>query len=139
MSKNTNNTSDTKLAGLKHGYKIENVSVTSNGRNELYFNIKWRGDDKIDFYDLRVFDSKKNCLECCPYAMHNQRITVKDFYMDLESKKVNEETFYIELGDSEYNDNGELVKWVVWATYEPIKLNIYYETHLFRKNILEIR
>ena len=80
-------------------------------------------------------------FELCPYAAHSQKITVKDFYFikDWKSKAINKETFYVELGIADYTENNELKSWEVLATYEPIEANIYYESHLFRKNILELR
>lgn len=123
-------------------YKIKNVEVSTNGRNEIYFDIDWEGDNQLDYYELRVWESgKENCLELCPYAAHSQKITVKDFYFikDWKSKAINKETFYVELGIADYTENNELKSWEVLATYEPIEANIYYESHLFRKNVLELR
>jgi hypothetical protein len=129
MSKNTN-------------YKIKNVEISTNGHNEIYFDIDWEGDNQLDYYELRVWErDKENCLELCPYAAHSQKITVKDFYFikDWKSKAINKETFYVELGIAGYTENNELKSWEVLATYEPIEANIYYESHLFRKNVLELR
>jgi hypothetical protein len=126
----------------KTDYKIKNVEVSTNGRNEIYFDIDWEGDNQLDYYELRVWESdKENCLELCPYAAHSQKITVKDFYFikDWKSKAINKETFYVELGIADYTENNELKSWEVLATYEPIEANIYYESHLFRKNVLELR
>jgi hypothetical protein len=123
-------------------YKIKNVEVSTNGHNEIYFDIDWEGDNQLDYYELRVWESdKENCLELCPYAAHSQKITVKDFYFikDWKSKAINKETFYVELGIADYTENNELKNWEVLATYEPIEANIYYESHLFRKNVLELR
>lgn len=123
-------------------YKIKDVTVTTNGRNELYFHINWEGDRNLDYYELRIWESDQdNCLELCPYASHDQLITVKDFYFlkNWKSKEVNKETFYIELGIPDYSDDGKLLSWEVMASYEPIELNLYYEFHIFRKNVLEIR
>jgi hypothetical protein len=123
-------------------YKIKNVEISTNGRNEIYFDIDWEGDNQLDYYELRVWErDKENCLELCPYAAHSQKITVKDFYFikDWKSKAINKETFYVELGIADYTENSELKSWEVLATYEPIEANIYYESHLFRKNVLELR
>lgn len=121
-----------------NSYNIKSVKLSTDGHKELYFDIEWSG--KVpDYYELRVFDKKKNCLECMAYASHKQRIVVMDFYTNLESKKVNSETFYVELGVAEYSDTEELVKWETLATYEPIRQDIYYESHIFRKNVLELR
>jgi hypothetical protein len=122
------------------GYKINNVTVTTNGNKELYFDVEWEGDRTIDDYELRVFDHKRNCLECYACATHRERMTVKDFYMDLEPRKVNRETFYVELGVAEYDPKEEkLVSWKVLTAYEPIEMDIYYEPHLFRKTVMDIR
>ena len=135
-----------KIAAMKEmnvksekGYKINNVTVTTNGNKELYFDMEWEGDRTIDDYELRVFDHKRDCLECYACAAHRERMTVKDHYMDLEAKKVNRETFYVELGIAEYSDEAELLSWEVLAAYEPIEMDIYYEPHLFRKTVMEIR
>ena len=122
------------------GYKINNVTVTTNGNKELYFDVDWEGDRTIDDYELRVFDHKRDCLECYACATHRERMTVKDFYMDLEPRKVNRETFYVELGVAEYDPKEEkLVSWKVLTAYKPIEMDIYYEPHLFRKTVMDIR
>ena len=122
------------------GYKINNVTVTTNGNKELYFEVEWEGDKSIDDYELRVFDHKRDCLECYACATHRERMTVKDFYMDLEPRKVNRETFYVELGVAEYDPKEvKLVSWKVLIAYEPIEMDIYYEPHLFRKTVMDIR
>ena len=123
-------------------YKIKSVEITTNGRNEIYFDIEWVGDSMLDYYELRVWESgKDNCLEVCAYAEHKQRVTVKDycFMTDWKSKEVNKEAFHIELGIADYDDNGKELSWKVLADYQPIEVNLYYEMHIFRKNVLEIR
>ena len=123
-------------------YRIKSVTVSTNGRNELYFDVEWEGDDKLDYYELRVWKSDKdNCLEVSPYAAHSQRIIVKDssFVKSLQSKQINKETFYVELGVADYTEEDTLKSWDVLAAYEPIEANIYYELHIFRKNVLELK
>lgn len=120
-----------------NGYRIESVELSTNGHKELYFDVKWSGKEP-EYYELRVFDRERNCMECLPYARHEQRITVMDFNTELQSKKVNSEIFYVELGVAEYSDD-ELVKWEALAAYEPIRKEIYYESHFFRKNVIEFR
>lgn len=129
MSKNTN-------------YKIKNVSVSTNGRNELYFNVEWEGDKNLDYYELRIWeDGKDYCLEVDAFSAHNQTIVVNDysFYNTWKSKKVNKQTIYVELGIANYTEDGKLIHWEVLADYKPIELNIYYEFHIFRKNVIELR
>lgn len=127
---------------INKDYKIKNVKITTNGRNEIYFDIEWDGDNKLDYYELRIWESDKdNCLEVCAYASHKQKITVKNFYFmkNWKSKAVNKETFYVELGIADYSETDELNSWKVLAAYEPINVDLYYEHHIFKKNVLEIR
>lgn len=127
---------------INKDYKIKNVKITTNGCNEIYFDIEWDGDNKLDYYELRVWESdKENCLELCPYAEREQRITVKDFYFikNWKSKAVNKETFHVELGIADYTETGDLNSWKVLAAYEVINVDLYYEHHIFKKNVLEIR
>jgi hypothetical protein len=127
---------------INKDYKIKNVKITTNGCNEIYFDIEWDGDNKLDYYELRIWESDKdNCLEVCAYASHKQKITVKDFYFmkNWKSKAVNKETFYVELGIADYSETDELNSWKVLAAYEPINVDLYYEHHIFKKNVLEIR
>lgn len=125
-------------ANLNNDYKIESVKLSTNGHRELYFDVKWSGKE-LDYYELRVFDKNRNCLECLPYARHEQRIQVMDFNTELLSGEVNSEIFSVELGVAEYSEEDELVKWEVLATSEPIEQDIYYESHFFRKNVIEFR
>lgn len=127
---------------INKDYKIKNVKITTNGRNEIYFDIEWDGDNKLDYYELRIWESDKdNCLEVCAYASHKQKITVKDFYFikNWKSKAVNKETFHVELGIADYTETGDLNSWKVLAAYEAINVDLYYEHHIFKKNVLEIR
>ena len=125
-----------KEASLNNDYKIESVKISTNGHRELYFDVKWSGKE-LDYYELRVFDKERFCMECMPYARHEQRIVVMDFNTELQSKKVNSEIFHVELGIAEYSETDELIKWEVLAAYEPIEQNIYYESNFFRKNVIE--
>ena len=128
--------------GKSTDYKINKVEISTNGRNEIIFSIEWEGNKNIDNYELRVWESDKdNCLEVCAYASHKQKITVKDFYFikNWKSKAVNKETFYVELGIADYSETDELNSWKVLAAYEPINVDLYYEHHIFKKNVLEIR
>ena len=123
---------------LNNDYKIESVKLSTNGHRELYFDVKWSGKE-LDYYELRVFDKERFCMECMPYARHEQRIVVMDFNTELQSKKVNSEIFHVELGVAEYSEEVELVKWEPLAAYEPIRKDFYYESHFFRKNVIEFR
>ena len=123
-------------------YKIKNVAVSTNGRNEIYFDIEWEGDKNLDYFELRVREGgTDNSLELFAYPAHKQRVVVKDFNFinNWTSKQVNKQIINVELGIYDYNDDGKLVSSEVLAAYEPIELNIYYEFHLFRKNVLELR
>ena len=102
-------------------YKIKNVTVSTNGRNEIYFDVEWEGDDKLDYFELRVREGgTDNSLELYAYPAHQQRVVVKDFYFikSWKSKQVNNETFYVELGIADYTEKGGLKSWEVFADYE---------------------
>ena len=123
-------------------YKIKNVAVTTNGRNEIYFDVEWEGDDKLNYFELRIREGgTDNSLELYAYPAHQQRVVVKDFNFinNWKSKQVNKQTINVELGIYAYGDHGKLVSSEVLAAYKPIELNIYYEFHIFRKNVLELR
>ena len=51
------------VADAGNGYRIESVELSTNGHRELYFDVKWSGEE-LDYYELRVFDREKNCMEC---------------------------------------------------------------------------
>lgn len=111
--------------------------LSTNGHRELYFDVKWSGEE-LGYYELRVFDKERNCLECIAYARSEQRIQVMDFNTELQPG-VNFEIFYVELGVAEYSEKGELVKWETLAAYDPIEQEIYYEDNFFCKNVIEFR
>jgi hypothetical protein len=119
-------------------YKIKNVAVSTNGRNEIYFDVEWEGDANLDYYELRVLDANKEYVESCDFAAHNHRIIIKDYILGIKHKECRSETFHIELGIPEYTDEGEQVSWRTLAAYEPISANIYRECNIFHKNVLEI-
>ena len=123
-------------------YKIKNVSVSTNGRNEIYFDVEWEGDENLDYFELRAYeDGKEYCLEALGYPSHNQRVVVKDFAFrkNWKANEVSKCAIYIELGIAEYTDKGEQLSWTVLADKKPIELNIYYEPHIFRKNIIKLK
>ena len=68
-------------------------------------------------------------------------VVVKSHYFlkDWKSREVNNESFMVELGIAHYTDEGKQLGWEVLAAYEPINIGLYYEQHIFRKNILQIR
>ena len=123
-------------------YKIKNVAVSTNGRNEIYFDVEWMGDENLDYFELRAYeDGKEYCLEALGCPSHQQRVVVKprSFYKNWQTKEVNKHSIYVELGIAEYNDKGEQLSWNVLADYEPVELNVYYEFHFCRKNVIELR
>ena len=123
-------------------YRITSVKVSTNGVNELYFDVEWEGDEALDYLELRILESDvDNNLEICAYPMHNQRVVVKDHYFVKcwKGRAVNNESFVVELGIAQYTDEGKQLSWEVLAAYEPISIGLYYEPHIFRKNKLEIR
>lgn len=127
---------------VNNEYKIKNVVVSTNGHNEVYFDVEWEGDNSLDSLELRVWeDGKDYCLECYACPSHNEKVVVSDhaFLKMWESRKVNNHTIYVELGIAKYSEDGKVVRWQVLADYKPIALNLYYEHHIFRKNVLELR
>ena len=119
-------------------YKINKVAISGNGINELYLDVEWEGNENIDFYELRVLDRNKEYVESCAYVAHNHRMVIKDYLLGLKHKELRSETFYVELGIPEYNNEGKELSWKVLSSYKSIFVNIYYEQHIFRKNVLEI-
>ena len=100
-------------------YKIKSVVISTDGSNEIYFDVEWEGNEIPDYYELRVWESDApNCLEAYAYADHKQRITVKRHYFlkDWRSKTINKETFLVELGIADYSEEGKLERWevLVW-------------------------
>lgn len=127
---------------VNNEYKIKNVVVSTNGHNEVYFDVEWEGDKSLDSLELRVWeDGKDYCLESYACPSHNETVVVSDhaFLKMWESRKVNNHTIYVELGIAKYSEDGKVVRWQVLADYKPIALNLYYEHHIFRKNVLELR
>lgn len=130
------------VMSVNNEYKIKNVVVSTNGHNEVYFDVEWEGDKSLDSLELRVWeDGKDYCLECYACPSHNEKVVVSDhaFLKMWESRKVNNHTIYVELGIAKYSEDGKVVRWQVLADYKPIALNLYYEHHIFRKNVLELR
>lgn len=130
------------IMSVNNEYKIKNVVVSTNGHNEVYFDVEWEGDKSLDSLELRVWeDGKDYCLECYACPSHNEKVVVSDhaFLKMWESRKVNNHTIYVELGIAKYSEDGKVVRWQVLADYKPIALNLYYEHHIFRKNVLELR
>ena len=123
-------------------YKIKNVAITTNGVDELYLDVEWEGDENLEYFELRIREGgTDNSLELYAYPAHQQRVVVKDFNFinDWKSKHVNKQIINVERGIYDYDDDGKLVSSEVLAAYKPIELNIYYEFHIFRKNVLELR
>lgn len=139
---NINLTIKSMVMSVNNEYKIKNVVISTNGQNEVYFDVEWEGDKSLDSLELRVWeDGKDYCLECYACPSHNEKVVVSDhaFLKMWESRKVNNHTIYVELGIAKYSDDGKVVRWQVLADYKPIALNLYYEHHIFRKNVLELR
>ena len=121
------------------GYRIYSIAISTDGHSNICFDIEWQGDKALDYYEMRVFNGHDFCIESYAYASNPQKINIKSCYFDLVSGRVNNKTFYIELGIAEYDDKGEEKMWHRLAISKPISAKIYYKYRLFRKNILEIR
>lgn len=116
-------------------YRIKNVAVLTNGQNEIYFDVEWEGDENIDFYELRILDKDKECVESCACIAHNHRVVIKEYHLRLKHKEVHSETFHVELGFPIYE--GKKVGWHTLAAYEPIIVDIYHESHILDKNVMD--
>lgn len=131
MTMNTNN-----------DYKIKSVAVSTNGCNEIYFDVEWEGDDRLDYFELRAYEGGLDyCLESYAYPSKRQRVVVKPhtFNAIWKSNKENRCTIHVVLGIPEYSEDGTELGWVTLADYAPVELNVYYESYLFRKNVIELR
>ena len=54
-------------------YKIKNVVVSTNGRNEIYFDVEWEGDENLDYFELRIREGgTDNSLELLAYPALKQ-------------------------------------------------------------------
>ena len=116
-------------------YRIKNVAVLTNGQNEIYFDVEWEGDENIDFYELRILDKDKECVESCACIAHDHRVVIKEYHLRLKHKEVHSETFHVELGFPIYE--GKKVGWHTLAAYEPIIVDIYHGSHILDKNVMD--
>jgi hypothetical protein len=125
---------------IKQEFAINNVKVSTDGCSDIYFNINWTGPKKTDKnVEIRLYKGKKGWLDSCIYPPQQARLKTDSLDLSLKSKVLNKCTFYIELGDVEYTQDGREKKWEVLATYGPFTRNIYFEHRLIGKNKLEIR
>lgn len=120
-------------------YKINKVEISTNGRNEIYLDIEWEGDNQIEYYEIQVLDRHRKWVGASEYVAHNHRIVITDYQLGLAHKELRAEAFHVELGYPEFNDEGQQVCWKVLAAYEPIFVNLYHEARIFHRNLLEIR
>ena len=120
-------------------YRINKVSISGNGTDELYLDVEWEGDNYLDYYELRVLDRNRKCVESCAFASHNHRVVIRDYHLGIKHGELRSETFHVELGVPQYTDQGKELCWKVLASYEPVFATIYHESRMFHKNILEIR
>ena len=123
----------------RDGYKIESVEVSSNGHNHLLFDVKWSGDTTdFDCPELRIVDDKGEYLTFDIYPAYTHQIKLLRYFLKVSAKGVYQRRYFVEFGQSEYDDNGNEKKWDVLAKYGPIDLNIYYEPRLLRRSVLKI-
>ena len=123
-------------------FKIKSVAVSTNGCNEIYFDVEWEGDDCLDYFELRAYeDGRDYCLETYAYPSKSQRVVVKPHMFNAvwKSNKENRCTVDFVLGVPEYSDDGTQLGWVALSDYVSVGLNIYFESYLFRKNVIELR
>ena len=99
-------------------YKINKVEISTNGRNEIYLDIEWEGDNQIEYYEIQVLDRHRKWVGASEYVAHNHRIVITDYQLGLAHKELRAEAFHVELGYPEFNDEGQQVCWKVLAAYE---------------------
>ena len=61
--------------------------------------------------------------------------------LHLKTNQINKLTFYVEMYDRVYKEDGqgEYEKNNLLVAKGPIKVNVYFEFHIFGKNVMEIR
>jgi len=134
--------------------KIDNVRFSTDGRKTLYADIdckinkerfKHKDEEWGDWYEpivLNILYNGKNLFQHIYNPedgdIHEQ-VAIKDFELKLNIDKINTISLTIEmLQQKDFNDNNIENNWQVVDT-KSCNVNLYYEFHIFGKNVLEIR
>ena len=131
-----NNIAETQTQTQTQTFEITDVKVSTNGHKEIYFDIEWQGPKDSNLkLEMRVHDNK-NLFDkhfCPPNKL---RLTLNNSYqLGLVHDYVNKVTFYVELGDVNYNEN----RFTRVATSGPIVVSLYHYFNFFSNSKLEIR
>jgi hypothetical protein len=124
----------------KPKFAFENIEVYSDGHKELFIDFNWVGPDGHKYKngtnvpDIKLLNVKKQIFykyaKVQKLSQKKCRFTLEDYMsLDLKLKEVNTVSFHLQLCDGDK----------VLATTNVIKVKIYYEFHIFGKNIMEVR
>lgn len=137
--------------------KIDNVQFETDGRKILYVNFDcilneesfiYKDEDLGDFYEPIIICILYNGKELyrnymIPYeGVIHWRVVIKDFQLKLKIEQINNVPLTIEVRrDKEYDFNTGIINEnnleVIAA--ENCHVNLYYEFHMFGKNVMEIK
>ena len=123
-------------------FDFKNINFTTDGRKEIYIDVKWDGNQNLtDCLEIDLLGTNREFLvnDLCPEK--KCRFVLKDFQLKLRTGEVNKLTFYVEMYDRTYkeDESGEYSKNKLLVAKGPINVNVYYEFHIFGKNVIEIR
>lgn len=123
-------------------FKIESIDITTDGRKELYIDIKWSGDKKlVDWLEIDILGSNREFIDNKFDPNNKLRFVLTEAMLKLKTRQINKLTFYVEMYDRVYKEDGqgEYIKNNLLVAKGPIKVNVYFEFHIFGKNVMEIR
>lgn len=123
-------------------YKIKNLDITTDGHKEIYLGFQWDGPFPTDDYQISIslLDCNKKWINGDFIDDQRQELlfTIESNALKLLPNKVNPTTFYVEFNlvhiSEDFTETSKLNE-----IKGPFNVNIYYESKIFGKNILEIR
>lgn len=123
-------------------FGFKNINFTTDGRKEIYIDVKWDGNQNLtDCLEIDLLGTNREFLDNKLWPEKKCRFVLKDFQLKLRTGEVNKLTFYVEMYDRTYkeDESGEYSKNRLLVAKGPINVNVYYEFHIFGKNVIEIR
>ena len=123
-------------------FGFKNINFTTDGRKEIYIDVKWDGNQNLtDCLEIDLLGTNREFLDNKLWPEKKCRFVLKDFQLKLRTGEVNKLTFYVEMYDRTYkeDESGEYSKNKLLVAKGPINVNVYYEFHIFGKNVIEIR
>ncbi len=123
-------------------YKIKNLNITTDGHKEIYLGFQWNGPFPTADYQISIslLDCDKKWINGDFIDDQRQELlfTIESNALKLQTNKVNSTTFYVEFNwvhfSEDFTETSKLNE-----IKGPFNVNIYYESKIFGKNILEIR